>query len=145
MKTMYRAEVAVYESIEGYRSKYIIEGNYVKTIEEAKEICKNVKRDIMTEGSYRVIEVTMDEETFTYTEKVVYTFDYYERVYRPQNLQKKVTYWKTELEELQGKLTRAKSEKSIAKYTKQIEKAEVELIEATERLENCIKELEKAD
>ena len=147
MRTMYHVEVGIYGGGEYIRNTHWEkQDGLFHTIEEAKDFGATFKWDNMHyEGSFRIIEDTMDEATFTYKEKEVYLFNHFDRVRYPQYLEKDITILQTEIEELQGKIERAHSENSIIKYTKKIEKVKNELAEKTEQLEKHMKKLEMVD
>jgi hypothetical protein len=74
---MYRAERETYMDMEGRSVAYITVGEYKNTADEAEALVKNTEEKFPYTGSYRVIAMTMDENTFTYTEKVALNYNYW--------------------------------------------------------------------
>ena len=98
------------------------------TAEEAIEYgFANVKRAMRTSGDFKVVEKTMDEETFEITEKDVARFDYYDGVIEPAKIEQK----EKEIAELEKTVARARTENGRAKAEKKIAeiREEIEAIE----------------
>lgn len=75
MKTMFRV-MAEYSDYEGRYDRFDYKVGMVETIEQAHKLAsENVTENNNTHatGRYQVIECTMDEVTFTYTEKIIFT------------------------------------------------------------------------
>ena len=74
MKKMFKV-MAEYSDYEGRRSYFDHKVGMVDTLEQAHELANanvTANNDTHATGRYQVIECTMDEATFTYTEKTVF-------------------------------------------------------------------------
>lgn len=80
MRTMYKVEERVYTNDIGREGKYTEWANrkgFFETIEEAREIAKTIKPNLST-GDWKIVEITIDEETFTIKENKIENFNYWE-------------------------------------------------------------------
>ena len=111
----------------GYGCEWVAVAKF-DTIDEAIEYgFANVKRAMRTSGDFKVVEKTIDEETFEITEKDVARFDYFDGVVEPAKIEKK----EEEIAELEKKVARARTENGKAKAEKKIAeiRKEIEAIE----------------
>lgn len=131
MKTMFRAEVETFKDCEGRNTEWTKKGMFETPEEAVKAVC-GVTPGYATSGDYRVVEVTMDEETFTITEKVIIRYDYYKEVTRWAWANKDLAHAETELK-IANKINAkteagiARKEKAITKWTAEIEKIKAEM------------------
>jgi hypothetical protein len=126
MKTMFRAEVRIYKDCEGRYTEWEKRGFYETPEDAVKAVC-GVTHGYTTTGDYRVVEVTMDEETFTTTEKVIIYYDYFDEVTRWAWANRDLAHAEAELtiaNKINAKTEAgiARKEKAIAKWTAEIEK-----------------------
>ena len=112
MKTKFRFEKKIEGSDGG--SFYVVVDNYKDTIEEAKALAVNVEHKFPDTGSYRIVAITMDEETFSYTEEEVFVYDYYKEVTRWEVANENIAYAKSRIEEIEASKKRVKTEKGMA-------------------------------
>lgn len=128
MKTMYRAECGVYEDVAyGRGREFKMCGDYQQTMEDAKALVVNTKPDMIHNGDYRVVAVTMDEATFTYKEEVVFDFDYFAEVAWWKNVDRNIDFCKKAIEDINKSIARSRSEKSIARKQADLAYQEKEL------------------
>ena len=112
----------------GYGCEWVAVAKF-DTVEEAIEYgFTNVKRGMATSGNFKVVEKTMNEETFEITEKDVAKFDYFYGVVRPARAEK----IKEEIAELEKKVARARTENGKAKAEKKIAELREEIEEIEE-------------
>lgn len=115
MKTMYRAERETYTDMEGRNTAYITVGEYKDTIDEAEALVKNTEEKFPYTGSYRVIAMTMDENTFTYTEKVVLDYNYEKEVGRWKRAERMIASHEATIAEIEASKKRVRTERGMAK------------------------------
>lgn len=126
MRTMYRVEIGTCD-IEGGNAKWEAKGLY-NTAEEAENTVKGTTKNYMTTtGDYRVMECTMDEATFTMTEKEVIRFNYWKEIGRYENAEKVIKHLTEELENAKAKKPRteageAAKVREVAKWEERINK-----------------------
>lgn len=128
MKTMYRIDEHRYIDMErGLGTRWEMGKTYYDTAAEA-EANHIVKKSYVSDGSYKVVERTMDEATFTITETVVKHFDYWKEVAQKEVAQRRIKAGRERLARLEANLKNAKTELGLARKLKEIEnqKAEVE-------------------
>lgn len=126
MKTMFRAEVRIYKDCEGRYTDWEKRGFFETPEEAVKAVC-GVTHGYTTTGDYRVVEVTMDEETFTTTEKVIIYYDYFDEVTRWAWANRDLARAEEELAKAnkikpKTETGMARKEKAVAKWTAEIEK-----------------------
>ena len=116
MRTMFRAEYEVYTDMEGREKAYVTKGGYVETAEKAVAM-------VNTEDNYRVIKVTMDEATFTFTEEIVVTYHKRdERAIIIANCERAIATIEAESKRCRKAETIAKKKADIAMYKERIAK-----------------------
>jgi hypothetical protein len=120
MKKMYRAEYERYTDIEGRYTAFKAEGELKATLEEAKALVANMGSNFPLTGTYRVVEVAMDEATFTYAEQVIYEFNYYREVKRFEMAKEDIARYERTIAELEAGKKRVRTEKGMAKKEKEI-------------------------
>ena len=126
MRTMFRADVEIYKDCEGRHTDWEKRGFYETPEEAVKAVC-GTTHGYTTSGDYRIVEVTMDEATFTITENVIIRYDYYKEVTRWAWANKDLEHAKAELTiatkiNAKSETGIARKEKAIAKWTAEIEK-----------------------
>lgn len=120
MRIMYRIENQVYADCEGKYTKYEPFTRCQSTLEEAKEIAKNIQRTQRATGSYQIVEVTMDEATFTYTEKVVFYYDWWNEVGRKIHAKEQIVWCQNRIVEIEVSKIRVRTESGMAKKNEEI-------------------------
>lgn len=126
MRTMYRADVEIYKDCEGRHTDWEKRGFFETPEDAVKAVC-GTTRGYTTSGDYRIVEVTMDEATFTITENVIIRYDYYNEVTRWERAKQDLAHAEAELtiaNKINAKTEAgiARKEKAIAKWTAEIEK-----------------------
>ena len=121
MRKMYKVEVEVYTDCEGRDTAWTANNEKFETIEEAKATTETIANEFPNNGNYRIVECVMDEATFTYTEKVVYNYNYYMEVTRWELLEKNIAYAEEALTKAKARKPKtetgeARKEKEIAEY-----------------------------
>lgn len=126
MRTMFRAEVETFKDCEGRNTEWTKKGMFETPEEAIKAVC-GVAPGYATSGDYRVVEVTMDEETFTTTEKVITHYDYFKEITRWAWANRDLARAEEELAKVnkikpKTETGMTRKEKAIAKWTAEIEK-----------------------
>lgn len=119
MKTMFKVETRVYTDCEGRNSEWK-SSEFVATMAEAEAIASQTSHEFPESGDYRIVAMTMDEATFTFTEEILKNFDYWREVERPQEARKNIERYRKEIEKLEASKARCKTELGIAKKEKDI-------------------------
>lgn len=136
MRTMYFTEERFYTDCEGRSSEYRAIGQY-DTIEEAKAKTADVKKNCGYDtGDWRIVAKTLDETTFTVTEEVVESYDWWEMVGRYNHAEKMAKYYAEDIEKLENSKKNCKTEKGLNRKNAEIERYKNKLAE----MENILKE-----
>ena len=122
MRTMFKAEVNVYGTIDDRWADFKQKGNYVDTIEEAKELVKDTPHTFPYTGDYRVVAVTMDEATFTVTEKIVINFNYYNEIGKWEEAKREIALCNEYIAEIEASKKRVRTENGMNKKNAEIER-----------------------
>jgi hypothetical protein len=138
MRKMYKVEVEVYTDCEGRDTAWTVSNEKFETIEEAKATTETIANEFPNNGNYRIVECVMDEATFTYTEKVVYNYNYYMEVTRWEFLEKNIAYVEEAL--TKAKARKPKTETGEARKEKEIAEYENRLRELKEKKEEWKRE-----
>lgn len=141
MKKMYRAEYERYTDIEGRYTAFKAEGEMKATLEEAKALVANMGSNFPLTGTYRVIEATMDEATFTYTEQVAYEFNYYREVKRFEMVREDIARYERTIAELEASKKRVRTENGMARKEKEIAEWQERLDARRAQLKKWTKEM----
>lgn len=120
MKTMYKAEIEQYTDMEGRYTGYAMKGTYQPTLDEALALVANYKKTNYSTGNYRIVAVTMDEATFTYTTEIVVQYNYYKEVGRWIQADEMIDYHKKQITEIEASKSRVRTEAGMAKKDKEI-------------------------
>lgn len=134
MKTMYKAERQFTKDFGGYGWETI--GAFQTTVEDARILVADTPKGWVLTGNYRVIAVTMDEATFTYTEEIVIDYNYFKDKELGAWLENTIRATKNTVADYEKNFKRIKTEdfkarrlKEIADCKAKIEKWEKELAE----------------
>lgn len=120
MKTMYKAEIEQYTDMEGRYTGYVMSGTYQSTLDEALALVSNHKKSNYSTGNYRIVAVTMDEATFTYTAETVVQYNYYKEVGRWIEADKMIAHHQNQIDEIEASKCRVRTETGMAKKNKEI-------------------------
>lgn len=117
---MMRVERKVYTDAEGRYTKFE-NCTMFENIEDArayaKEKIENTKETMFTTNEYRIVKVTMDEETFTMTEEVVEDNKTVKAIARAKA---DIERYNEEIARIEESKKRCKTEKGIEKKNKEI-------------------------
>ena len=116
---MFKVEERIYTDCEGRNSKWTA-SEFVATIAEAEAIAETITAEFPCTGDYRIIATTMDEATFTITEEVVKTFNYWKEVKRVEEAKRTIATYEAKIEEAEEAKKRCRTEAGIAKKDKEI-------------------------
>lgn len=120
MRTMFRAERETYMDMEGRSAGYVAVGEYKNTADEAEALVKNTEKKFPITGSYRVIAVTMDEKTFTYTEETVLNYNYEKEVGRWKRADEAIAIFTASIARVEASKKRVRTESGMAKKNAEI-------------------------
>jgi len=124
MRMMYIVEAEQAIDTEGREIEFREYKEAVETIEQAEEIAKTLTDRFPFTGSWEIVEKAFIEEMgLTVKGRTVKSFDYWKEVGRFAHANKMIKCWTENLEELEDRLTRCKTERSIKITKKQIEEA----------------------
>jgi hypothetical protein len=137
MKTMFKVEYRTTNDMEGRSFDYNKKSDYIATLEEAKAYAiANHQTKFPYNGDYRIVAITMDEATFTYTTEVVYEYSYEMAVRRWERAEADIAFYTKKIADLEASKVRVRTEKGmekknneIAQYRAKIEK--IKTIRAT--------------
>ena len=132
MKKMYRVEANYYTDVmEGRGSEWKQVDGYKATMEEAEAIAQTIKRGYANNGDWRIVERTIDEETFNVIDTVVKHFDYWKEIGKREWAEESIKHIEEKIaKEEEGKKRakteagKEKKERKIAEYKKEKERYE---------------------
>lgn len=136
MKTMYRIEEHRYTEMErGLGTNWVMVNNYYNTVEEAEHNV-TVKKDYASNGSWRIVARTIDEENFTVTEEVIKTFDYWKEVEWKAVIERNIATHTERIAKVEASKKNARTEIGLARKEKEIAWHKAELVRWENELAN---------
>lgn len=132
MKKMYKVEANCYtNAMEGRGNEWEQVEGYKATIEEAEAIAQTIKKGYANNGDWRIVERTIDEETFSVIDTVVKHFDYWKEIGRKAWAEESIKHIEEKIAKEEESKKRAKTEagkerkeRKIAEYEKEKERYE---------------------
>lgn len=121
MKKMYKVEANYYTDVmEGRGSEWKQVNGYKATMEEAEAIAQTIKEGYANNGDWRIVERTIDEETFTVIDTVVKHFDYWKEIGRKEWAEENIKHIEEKIAKEEESKKRAKTETGIEKKERKI-------------------------
>lgn len=132
MKKMYKVEANYYTDVmEGRGSEWKQVEGYKSTVEEAEAIAQTIKEGYANNGDWRIVERTIDEETFTVIDTIVKHFDYWKEIGRKEwaeesikRIEEKIAKEEEGKKRAKTEAGKEKKERKIAEYKEEKERYE---------------------
>ena len=124
MRTMYIAYERTYTDCEGRNSEWT-ERAKCETIENAREVVKTFGKPEdcgMYTGDWKITAKTMDEESFSITENMVESFDWWKEVGQREHAERMIKAYTKDMEMIENSKKNCKTEKGIERKNKEIER-----------------------
>ena len=122
MKTMYIIKKKTYTDCEGRYSRWETVKGLFDTAKEAEKTARDtITPGFTSTGDWKVVARTIDENTFTVTEKTIKTFIWWEEVGKFEDAKRTIKDFTEKINNIEASKKRCRTEKGIALKQKEID------------------------